>query len=379
MTGAEVDRVSGVIDSIYAAALDRSLWPQMVDELRKAYRCRAAGFYVADHAHGTVDLLGMHGIDNDQIRVYVDRFLCDNPWTHVPALQREGVLRTERSLDEYHRNPGYYRSTVLFNEWMRPQDFIHTLGVNVVCDHETQVKLFAYRAHCEGTYEGRDAAEFCRLVPHLRNAINVARRFELLNARLDAVHDVLDRIPVGVMFLDQAGMLVQANRSAAELFEAGSVFRLEGGVIHARRPFEARRLSRLIHAALRGWRDIEDAPAALEILRSGRRPLSVTAIPLTRYRDGRWFSPRLAAALVVSDPDAEPLLTADWLRRRYGLTQREAQITQSLVAGLTLRGAAEIHEVSYETARWYLKQVFQKTGVSRQSELIRLLVSERIL
>jgi DNA-binding CsgD family transcriptional regulator len=378
MVGAEVDRFSGIIDGIYAAALDRAKWPQVVDGLRRAYRCRAAGVYVADVKVGAIDVLGMRGIDEPQIRVYVDNFLCDNPWTHVPELQHEGIIRTERSLDEHYRDPGYYRRTELFNEWMKPQDFIHTLGVNLLCDSSTQVKLFAYRAQCEGMYEGRDAAELRRLVPHMRNAVNVGRRLEMLNARLDAAHEVLDRIPVGVMFLDQEGRLVQANRSAAALFETGNVLRLEDGVIHAQRPLEARRISRLIQAALTGWKNGADAAVVVEILRPGRRPLSVTAIPLNS-RDGRWFSSRLAAALIVSDPDSEPLLTEDWLRRRYGLTPREAAITLGLVAGLSLRRVAEVNEVSYETARWYLKQVFQKTRVTRQSELIRLLVSERIL
>lgn len=379
MTRAEVDRFGGIIDGIYAAAVDRAMWPQVVDDLRTAYRCRAAGFYVAELALGAVDILGMRGIDDDQIRVYVDRYLCDNPWSHTPELQKEGFLRTERSLDEYHRDAGHYRRTALFNEWMKPQDFIHTLGVNVLCEHATQVKLFVYRAQSEGMYEGRDAMELRRFVPHLRNAVNVARRLETLNARLDAVHDVLDRIPVGVMFLDHMGQLVQANRKAAGLFEAGNVLRLEDGMIHAQRPLEARRLARLIRAALHGWKDADDLPAAVEILRPGRRPLSVTAIPLTRHSEGRWFSPRLAAALIVADPDAEPLMSEEWLRRRYGLTPREAALTQSLASGLTLRRAAEANEVSYETARWYLKQVFQKTRVTRQSELIRLLISERIL
>jgi DNA-binding CsgD family transcriptional regulator len=379
MARAKVEGFGGIIDGIYAAALDRAMWPQVVDDLRTAYRCRAAGFYVADLAHGAVDILGMRGIDDEQVRVYVDRHLCDNPWIHTPELQGEGVLRTEHSLDQYHRDPGYYRRSGLFNEWMKPQDFIHTLGVNVICEQSTQVKLFVYRAEREGMYGERDAAELRHLVTHLRNAVKVARRLELQGARLDAAQHVLDRMPVGVMFLDQAGRLVQANRSGARLFEAGGALRLEDGMIRAGHPLEDRRLARAIHAALDGWMHVTGAAAAVEIPRPGGRPLSLISIPLARRSEGRWFSSRLSAALIVSDPDAAPLLSEDWLRQRYGLTPREAALAQSLAAGLTLRRAAEANEVSYETARWYLKQVFQKTGVARQSELIRLLISERIL
>jgi len=41
-----------------------------------------------------------------------------------------------------------------------------------------------------------------------------------------------------------------------------------------------------------------------------------------------------------------------------------------------LREAAKVRATSYETARWRLKILFQKTGTHRQAELIRLLLSE---
>lgn len=40
--------------------------------------------------------------------------------------------------------------------------------------------------------------------------------------------------------------------------------------------------------------------------------------------------------------------------------------------------AAASAGLSYETARWYLKSIFQKTGTRRQAELIRTLVSEQV-
>lgn len=379
MARAEVDRFDEMLDGIHAAALDRVLWPQVMDSLRAAWDCHAVGLYAADMEVGAVDILGMRGIDDEQIRIYVDRHLCDNPWTRAPELQLEGVIRTECSLDEYHRRPGYYRRSTLFNEWMKPQDFIHTLGVNVLCERGTQVKLFMYRAERPGAYGERELAEARRLVAHLRRAVLVSRRLELLGARLDAALHILDRLPVGVMFLDQRGRLIQANRSAARLFEAEAVLRLQDGMIHARHALEDRHLTRTIHAALGRRRNAPAMAATVELPRPGQRPLSAVAVPLVRQCEGRWFSPRLAAALIVSDPDGAPVLDEDWLRQRYGLTPREAGLTRSLVDGLSLRAAAEANGVSYETARWYLKQIFQKTGASRQGDLVRLLLSERVL
>lgn len=379
MARAEVNRLSGIIDGIYAAALDGTEWPRVIEGLCTAFRSHAAGVYTADFSDCTVDVLGMRGIDDGQVRVYVERHLRDNPWSRAPKLQGEGVLRTDRSLDEHYRRPGYYRRTALFNEWMKPQDFIHTLGVNVLCEPPRQVKAFVYRAACEGAFEAREIAVFRRINSHLRNAVTVARRLELLGTRLDAAQHVLDRIPVGVMFLDRTGRVVQANRRAAQMFEADGILRLRDGAVVARHPHEERRLARAIRAALDSGEDAATIPAAIELSRPGRRPLSFVAVPLARSGDGRWFSAQLAAALIITDPESATVLCEDWLRRRFGLTAREAALSGGLARGLTLRAAADANHVSYETARWYLKQVFQKTGVARQSELIALLLSERIL
>ena len=47
----------------------------------------------------------------------------------------------------------------------------------------------------------------------------------------------------------------------------------------------------------------------------------------------------------------------------------------ALLSGLSLGDAAEALAITGNTARTHLKRVFAKTGVSRQSELIRVLVT----
>jgi DNA-binding CsgD family transcriptional regulator len=44
-----------------------------------------------------------------------------------------------------------------------------------------------------------------------------------------------------------------------------------------------------------------------------------------------------------------------------------------LVEGRSLRGASEDLDVSYSTVRNHLQHIFEKTGVSRQAELVALL------
>ena len=65
----------------------------------------------------------------------------------------------------------------------------------------------------------------------------------------------------------------------------------------------------------------------------------------------------------------------DLLRRRFGLTPAEAKLALQLVAGEPLRSAAVKLGISYETARTELKNIFNKTGTSRQAELLVVILT----
>jgi DNA-binding CsgD family transcriptional regulator len=66
------------------------------------------------------------------------------------------------------------------------------------------------------------------------------------------------------------------------------------------------------------------------------------------------------------------------LGRLYGLTPAEARLAMALVNGAELRGYAEALSISYYTARAHLRSIFQKTGHSRQADLIRDIVSNPV-
>jgi DNA-binding CsgD family transcriptional regulator len=61
---------------------------------------------------------------------------------------------------------------------------------------------------------------------------------------------------------------------------------------------------------------------------------------------------------------------ADFLETRFDLTPAQARLVVLLFGGASLRSCAKALGIKYETARSYLKSVFQKTGTHRQAELV---------
>lgn len=64
------------------------------------------------------------------------------------------------------------------------------------------------------------------------------------------------------------------------------------------------------------------------------------------------------------------------LARSFGLTPAELRLARHLADGGTLAAYAAEQNVSRNTARTHLSSIFQKTGVNRQADLVRLLLAE---
>ena len=80
-------------------------------------------------------------------------------------------------------------------------------------------------------------------------------------------------------------------------------------------------------------------------------------------------------AVFLSDPNLQQPISIDALASVYGLTPSEAQVSISLANGHSIEEIATTSNHSSHTIRSQLKSVFRKTGVSRQSELIKLLLT----
>lgn len=376
-----MERLIRIIEEVYAAALDQTAWPAVVQSLQAHFRCASSGLYNQHLGRRDVTLVYLRDIDPHRVRSYVTDYMPSNAWSDAPQLQLPGRIRTDHSLDEFHNKPGYYRTTAIYNEWMKPQDFIYSLGTNIAVDRKVRTKLYLYRSGRAGPFSPRDLASFARLVPHLMNAATVARRVatDELYVR-DALY-VVDHLELGIAFLDETGRVVRANTVADRLIQARDGLRIDNGCVTAAHRDDRARLAASVRSAFDVQARLSVTPPRVARLRraSGKRALQAFAIPLAHRNENPFGVPTAVAALIVVDPERAFTIPAEDLRRRYRLTDAEARLAQRLVQGVTLREAASQANVTYGTARFYLTNIFEKTGTARQSDLVRMLVSERFL
>jgi len=179
---------------------------------------------------------------------------------------------------------------------------------------------------------------------------------------------ILDKLDRGVVLLDARGRVLDANSLAVRVLEAGDGMALRSGrFVFADAALDAR-LSRMI-AQCGGSAAGGIATIAARVSRSGGASYRVVVTPVPRDADER----DVAFVALIYAPDEQREISTDVLRELYGLTPAQAQVARSLFSGRSVEESAAALNLSLNTVRTHLKQIFTRCEVQSQAELLHLL------
>lgn len=366
-----------LIDTIYTAATLPGARRAAVEGLRDYFHAEAAGLYAVTEPDKSVIPIDVQGLDESFIDEYQSNYVHSSPWVEAPQFMAPGIIRTDTLLDRYYDQPGFYRKTAYYNDWLRPQGFCHSLSITLQADNRCNIRFYLYRGNHAGVFERDEVDEFRDLSRHMARSAGIMQDIAGVQAKNGVLGQVLEDLDVGIAFIDRTGKLIQVNHTAGKLLGARDGLLKRSGQLHALQRTDDRKFSQALKDAIAIHQGIAvRSSARLDIQRDERkRPLCVTCIPLPRNPELTGIYDA-AVAVFITDPERQPVIDTEHLRKRYDFTRAEGLLAQCLVQGLSLREAAKVRATSYETARWRLKILFQKTGTHRQAELIRLLLSE---
>jgi len=102
--------------------------------------------------------------------------------------------------------------------------------------------------------------------------------------------------------------------------------------------------------------------------------LVVHVDPLTAYRKGSGLG-GLGAMVVVVDPMDRPCISPGLVSRAFGLTPGESRVAAMLAQGKTAGEIALATGRQKSAVYWLLRQTYRKLGISRQVDLVRMVLS----
>lgn len=371
------DAILGAVQQIYDAAMAPEGWAGALDAVAAIVGGRCSGVLIEDRTRAQAQLLTDRTWDPAHLDLVTTTAGAGvlPPWVGglpVGLMTRSSAIQTDRD----------FGRSLYYNEVIRPIGNFYA-AVGLLEQTPAHRSLFALgRAHGVENFADDDVAALQLILPHLRRALDLRRQAGWADQHAAAIETVLDRIDLGVILVDAGGRPLYFNRRAEALVARADGLSVGRAGITAALAEETRRLQRAIAAAVAAGlpaggidaaRRAATAGTRIRVSRpSGGRPLLLTVIPIPRSR--AYAGVAAGAAIFITDPDAAAPLAPALLRQMFGLTAAEAALAVEIGRGEGLDPAAERLSIARTTARTHLARIFDKTGTSRQAELVRLLL-----
>ncbi len=363
--------LSDLIGLIYDCVVEPDRWPDTIGEICRQIGCVQGVIMDIDLIHSAHRFLSTWGIGAD--------------WTSRYLEHGEEVTATYRAFSEAPRHPIdepllLYRhvpdpamlASRIYNEWVRPQhlcDFIQ----NIVLRAPGRLGVFAASRHeGAGILTDREIATLRLLAPHIRRAVTIGDILDRKKLEAHALAATLDNLAAGIAVIAEDNKVLYANAAADRMLAAGDPVRAASGRLSARDTVARAELSRAVALARDNEAGIGATGIGVALRGAGGEPAIAHVLPLARGDVRTRLMPQATAALFISQAEALRAPDTKALAQSFGLTPMEARVLARLAIGNTLAEAARALAIAETTAKTHLGNIFAKTGVARQADLIAL-------
>src|SRR6185436_10659504 len=188
-----------------------------------------------------------------------------------------------------------------------------------------------------------------------------------------ALADALDGIAAGMVLVDAAGRVVRANARGLNMLSEGLVIRDAGGKLAAVDAGGSYRLFDFFANVEAGDASIGTKGIAVPLsARNGERYVA-HVLPLTsgaRRQAGVAYS--AVAAVFVRKAALDLPHPLEVIATTFKLTPAEMRVLMMIVQVGGVPEVAPVLGLSEPTVKTHLQHIFQKTGASRQADLVKL-------
>ena len=364
------ETISKLLGSLYDAAANPTLWNPFLEQLAHNTGARSAGLVMLDLGQELFTISRSWEVDPEATRLYQEHYGPLDVWARRGLSKPAGYVCNSEALSPLAE----MAITEIYNDFMVPFSVEHGLFGVVENSGSHWASVSLYRDSSRPPFQDPELELVRFLAPHMQRAFKLHLKFSELKAQSVSYETTLDMLATGVILLGFKGEVLIQNRSAtAFVAERDGLLASRAG-LHAERKVESDLLTKTIIEAC-STSISKGAPTGGNMLvsRRGRPPLQILVCPIRSSSIG--LSQEVAAVAFINDPLQQNRPPQELLRAFYRLTPAECRVALLLGDGHAPRKIANIVGVTDNTVRSQIKSIFSKTGVKRQGELVRLLLS----
>ena len=376
----DTQHLSDLVHLIYEASVHPEKWNAVVAAIAASFGSSKGLLFTNRLAPQHGGLLFPVGIDEAALQLWASSYIEHDIWA-VQALKR-GMWRTGAVLIDDAMVP---REEFLASRFYR--EFLSTIGIGRVCGGVVfegapglpSTALSVFRDAHEPPFDEQDAQWMKLIVAHVSRGMGIMHRLDTARLQNASLLASFDRLDFGIALLNADMQVLHLNQAARKAID-----RNDGLLVNAERRLASRPAVKRSQSLSRWLTTFAETPAIdhghfLEdcmVARDGDK-LRYAIQCAEVSESGAWTAhgEEIRYVVFITDPDAVKLPGVERLGALFGLTQAQARVARAFASGSTYKGVARRLGISEETVRAHVKEIYPKTRVNRQAELVRLVLS----
>lgn len=367
-TGDALHPFSTLVGSIYEGALDDSPWQRPLACVRDALEASDAFLILrrpSDEGLG-ITLSAKNSLAQwSDAPYFAQRLYALDPFVNLPPNQPMllGDLRAATNDPD----------SAFIRLVLQPYDITQVLGVDLHDPSGLCASLRLTRCGAQAPFGEQEKRLCALLVPHLCRALRLHAQLGRTDTERQLYAGAMSQMAVASFLLDEDQQVVRTNLLADRLVADGRL-QLRAERLSLPDDRQDTRLRQLIGQVAEARRNATATLARAMLLEPAEgAPLSlvIRLVPPGQHPQGANVP---VFAVFVSDPGVQAASSAGLLMELFGLTPAEANLSLMLANGASVEGASNALHISPYTTRAHLRSIFSKLGITRQPQLVHLVL-----
>lgn len=363
---ASVQRFSELLGLVYEVALDTSAWGPALEAILHVFQGNYVSLIVRPGSGDDLGLIVSAASDRRAVDPHHPQ-IAMSPFTGLPP---DRLVTISDILSEAD-----WRASQYYRDWCEPHDVFHVMACDISTKDGGIYGFRVTRPEPMPAFSEEDRAACRLLLPHLQRALNLHLSINQ-DRKVSALYShAMSQLMIAAVVLDENGNVIDCNPMAKAIVELGDGLRITGNQLEATYATDNRKLQRLVREALARKPQSIGVIEAMSVSRpSGKVPWGVVvqAMSPDQWTEGKH---RPCVAVFVRDAEGKAHPPVKLAQQLFQLTPAETALAIQLANGLSLEEAGEVLNIRRNTARAHLRSIFSKTGVRRQTELVRIFLN----
>lgn len=376
----EFELVNSLIQRIYDAALEDSLWPSVIHDIANIIEADESLMFsprLSTNDQFSVFSPYQHidmAVWNDYESYYWQHDVWSNESISRGLLKNGTIVHGDQLLER-----SKFRQTEIFCDMYKP----NMLGIEVVMaaciiddlnkNYSSPVYLSFYRTAFSDAFTSYDEKFIGYLLPHIKHALSIRRKLLKGQKACELREQALEQMANAILLLDSSGRILFANKKAETLFSQVGNLKVKNGRFCS---LDARYDSAIRQALKQAGGGIGSTLRIDSPTLTGYQIATFSSIAHTKADN---LSAEARVMVIITEPDKPVKGDLSTFAVLYKLTPAETRVLKHLLWQQSTLEISETLRISMNTLRTQMKALFAKTNTKNQRELIGFCLSHPMI